>query len=85
MTVRRSSYCPVGRMSPSTAPVTRRYRSAAPASQKSLSRARKVLGAGVFSAETSRVPTHELPIDEMRGDVAYQIVHDELMRRYPRT
>lgn len=44
-----------------------------------LSRARKTIGDGVFSAETSRVPTHELPADEMRGDVAYQIVHDELM------
>jgi len=33
----------------------------------------------VFTAETSRVPQHELPAGEMRGDVAYQIVHDELM------
>ena len=44
-----------------------------------LSRARKAIGDGVFSAETARVPTHELPADETRGDVAYQIVHDELM------
>ena len=48
-----------------------------------LSRARKAIGDGVFSAETARVPTHELPAEEMRGDVAYpspyQIVHDELM------
>jgi glutamate decarboxylase len=33
----------------------------------------------VFSAETSRVPRHRLPKTEMRGEVAYQIVHDELM------
>jgi glutamate decarboxylase len=33
----------------------------------------------VFTAETARVPAHELPRDEMRGEVAYQIVHDELM------
>jgi glutamate decarboxylase len=33
----------------------------------------------VFTSETSRVPKHELPAEEMRGEVAYQIVHDELM------
>jgi len=43
------------------------------------SRVRKALADDVFSAETARVPTHELPRDEMRAEVAYQIVHDELM------
>ena len=42
-------------------------------------RARKAAGDEVFSSETARVPTHELPDDEMHPEVAYQIVHDELM------
>ena len=42
-------------------------------------RARKVVADEVFSSETARVPTHALPADEMRAEVAYQIVHDELM------
>ncbi len=33
----------------------------------------------VFTAEASRIPRRTLPHDEMRADVAYQIVHDELM------
>ena len=33
----------------------------------------------VFTSETARVPKHALPAGEMRGEVAYQIVHDELM------
>jgi len=33
----------------------------------------------VFTAETARVPRRELPSGEMPGEVAYQIVHDELM------
>ncbi len=33
----------------------------------------------VFSAEADSVPRRELPAAEMRADVAYQIVHDELM------
>ena len=33
----------------------------------------------VFTSEAARVPAHELPAGEMRGEVAYQIVHDELM------
>jgi glutamate decarboxylase len=33
----------------------------------------------VFSAEAARVPKRTLPKGEMRADVAYQIVHDELM------
>ena len=33
----------------------------------------------IFSAEASRIPQHELPAGEMRAEVAYQIVHDELM------
>ncbi|MGE5229445.1 MAG: pyridoxal-dependent decarboxylase, partial [Deltaproteobacteria bacterium] len=43
------------------------------------SRVRKAAAEEVFSAETARVPTHELPPGEMPGEVAYQIVHDELM------
>ncbi len=33
----------------------------------------------VFTSEAARVPSHRLPAGEMRGEVAYQIVHDELM------
>jgi glutamate decarboxylase len=33
----------------------------------------------VFSAEVDSVPRHELPTGAMRPEVAYQIVHDELM------
>jgi len=33
----------------------------------------------VFTAEQHRVPHCQLPAEEIRGDVAYQIVHDELM------
>ena len=33
----------------------------------------------VFTAEMRRVPSLALPAEEMRGEVAYQIVHDELM------
>ena len=33
----------------------------------------------VFTNEARRVPKHELPAGEMSGEVAYQIVHDELM------
>ncbi|HEY5387536.1 MAG TPA: glutamate decarboxylase, partial [Thermoleophilia bacterium] len=33
----------------------------------------------VFSAEQHRIPRTQLPAGETRGDVAYQIVHDELM------
>ena len=41
--------------------------------------ARRAVAEEVFSAETARVPTHALPPGEMPGEVAYQIVHDELM------
>ncbi|MBE3034730.1 MAG: glutamate decarboxylase, partial [Actinobacteria bacterium] len=34
---------------------------------------------GVFTREMGRVPTHQLPIEEIAPEVAYQIVHDELM------
>jgi len=34
---------------------------------------------GVFTSETGRVPRLELPAGETRPEVAYQIVHDELM------
>ena len=43
------------------------------------SRVKKALADDVFTSETARVPAQELPDDEMRGEVAYQIVHDELM------
>jgi glutamate decarboxylase len=33
----------------------------------------------VFTAEQHRIPRTQLPAEETRGDVAYQIVHDELM------
>src|SRR5665648_1217866 len=32
-----------------------------------------------FTREMGRVPTHQLPIEEIAPEVAYQIVHDELM------
>jgi len=33
----------------------------------------------LFALETGNVPRHELPVGEMAPDLAYQIVHDELM------
>ena len=33
----------------------------------------------LFSLETGTIPRHELPVGEMAPDLAYQIVHDELM------
>ena len=33
----------------------------------------------LFDLETTHIPRHELPEGEMPPDVAYQIVHDELM------
>ncbi len=33
----------------------------------------------IFTAEAARIPRRTLPKDEMRAEVAYQIVHDELM------
>src|SRR5262245_37919116 len=35
--------------------------------------------APLLAGETETVPRHELPQDEMAPDVAYQIIHDELM------
>ena len=35
--------------------------------------------APLFSLETGTIPRHELPAGEMAPDVAYQIIHDELM------
>jgi glutamate decarboxylase len=35
--------------------------------------------APIFTLESQRLPRHELPEGEMPPDVAYQIVHDELM------
>ena len=40
---------------------------------------RDVPQAAVFSREMGRVPVHQLPIEEIAPEVAYQIVHDELM------
>jgi glutamate decarboxylase len=33
----------------------------------------------LFTSEAKTIPRHELPEDEMAPDVAYQIIHDELM------
>jgi len=33
----------------------------------------------LFGLESRRIPRHELPRDELSPDVAYQIIHDELM------
>ena len=35
--------------------------------------------APLFSLETETIPRHELPDGEMPPDVAYQLIHDELM------
>src|SRR4029453_12742859 len=35
--------------------------------------------APLFASETETVPRHELPEAEMAPDVAYQIIHDELL------
>src|SRR3954471_14117318 len=35
--------------------------------------------APLFSSEPMHVPRHRLPADEMSPDVAYQLIHDELM------
>jgi len=43
------------------------------------SRAEEVAIAPVFSLEGHRLPRHELPADELPPEVAYQIIHDELM------
>jgi glutamate decarboxylase len=43
------------------------------------SRIAKALDDEVFTQEARRVPKHELPKAETPGEVAYQIVHDELM------
>ena len=40
---------------------------------------RKDMDADAFSAEGDRVPRHELPAREISPDVAFQIIHDELM------
>ncbi|HUK94210.1 MAG TPA: glutamate decarboxylase [Gaiellaceae bacterium] len=34
---------------------------------------------GIFSLETGTIPRHELPEGEIPPDIAYQIIHDELM------
>jgi glutamate decarboxylase len=33
----------------------------------------------IFSHEARRIPRHRLPEGELPPDVAYQIIHDELM------
>jgi glutamate decarboxylase len=35
--------------------------------------------APIFTLESERIPRHRIPDDEMAPDVAYQIIHDELM------
>ena len=44
-----------------------------------LRQATDLLVAPLYSLEAERIPRHELTEDEMPPDVAYQIVHDELM------
>jgi glutamate decarboxylase len=43
------------------------------------SRPEDISVAPVFTLEGRRLPRHELPADELPPEVAYQIVHDELM------
>ena len=33
----------------------------------------------LLASDTGKIPRHELPSSEMSPDVAYQIIHDELM------
>jgi glutamate decarboxylase len=35
--------------------------------------------APMFTLETGTIPRHEIPADEMAPDLAYQVIHDELM------
>src|SRR5262249_48221111 len=35
--------------------------------------------APLFGLETETIPRHRLPSDELPPDVAYQVIHDELM------
>jgi glutamate decarboxylase len=42
-------------------------------------RSHKLSIAPLFASEAKAIPRHELPEDEMAPDVAYQIIHDELM------
>jgi glutamate decarboxylase len=35
--------------------------------------------APIFTLESERIPRHQIPDGEMAPDVAYQIIHDELM------
>jgi glutamate decarboxylase len=43
------------------------------------SRSEEISIAPVFTLESHRLPRHELPADELPPEVAYQIIHDELM------
>jgi len=43
------------------------------------SRSEEISIAPVFTLESHRLPRHELPVDELPPEVAYQIIHDELM------
>jgi glutamate decarboxylase len=42
-------------------------------------RATDIAVAPIFTLETDRIPRHRLPDGELPPDVAYQIIHDELM------
>jgi glutamate decarboxylase len=42
-------------------------------------RAADVAIAPIFTLETERIPRHRIPAGELPPDVAYQIIHDELM------
>jgi glutamate decarboxylase len=46
---------------------------------KAPSRNDEVSVAPLFGLETEKIPRHELPSGELAPDVAYQVIHDELM------
>jgi glutamate decarboxylase len=47
--------------------------------ERELRQAVELVVAPLYSLESGRIPRHELPEGEMPPDVAYQIIHDELM------
>src|SRR5262245_35423672 len=62
------------------APPRERGESMALTHPKTASRPKEDLSiAPLFTLESHRLPRHELPTGEMAPDVAYQIIHDELM------
>ncbi|MFZ0340758.1 MAG: glutamate decarboxylase, partial [Gaiellaceae bacterium] len=47
--------------------------------EQELQQAAELIVAPLYSLESTRIPRHKLPEDELPADVARQIVHDELM------